>query len=159
MRFLNGLVGVYCLMIFTSAVTLALTPDEMLPDPLLEARARALSQELRCVVCQNQTIDDSDADLARDLRVIVREQLVAGQSEAQIKEYLVARYGEFILFRPRFSAQTLVLWSGPFALLLILLVVGLVYFRRKPKATQPLTTAEEQELQELLSQPETRMKP
>ena len=88
----------------------AVQPDEMLTDPALEARARALSQELRCMVCQNQSIDDSDAPLARDLRVLVRERLTAGDSDQQVLDFLVARYGEFVLLKPRFRWHTALLW-------------------------------------------------
>ncbi len=89
----------------------------MLADPKLEARARAISQELRCVVCQNQSIDDSDAPLARDLRVIVREQLSAGRSDAETMDYVVARYGNFVLLKPPVEPATWALWAGPFVLL------------------------------------------
>lgn len=130
----------------------AISPDEMLEDPALEQRARTLSQELRCVVCQNQSIDDSDADLAKDLRVIVREQLLAGQDEAQIKSYLVDRYGEFILFRPRFSGQTLFLWIGPFIFLLLLLGGGYLFYRSRSKTVSSLSNSEEEELQAILAQ-------
>src|SRR5438309_728002 len=98
---------------------LAVQPDEVLTDSVLEARARALSKELRCMVCQNQSIDDSDAPLARDLRILVRERLKAGDSDAQVIDFLVARYGEFVLLRPRFSWHTAVLWLGPAAMLLV----------------------------------------
>src|ERR1700741_2534203 len=90
-------------------------PEEMLRDPALEARARTLSQQLRCMVCQNQSIDDSDAPLARDLRILVRERLQAGDSDAQVIDFLVARYGEFVLLRPRLSAHTALLWVMPIA--------------------------------------------
>ena len=122
----------------------------MLDDPALEQRARNLSQELRCVVCQNQSIDDSDADLAKDLRVIVREQLLAGQSEAQIKSYLVDRYGEFILFRPKFSVHTLMLWIGPFVVLFLLLGGGIWFYRSRSKGVSALSDKEEQELSDIL---------
>ncbi|MDW8125673.1 MAG: cytochrome c-type biogenesis protein [Geminicoccaceae bacterium] len=92
----------------------ATAPDEMLADPALEARARALGKELRCLVCQNQSIDDSDAPLARDLRRIVRERLASGASEAEIKRFLVERYGEFVLLEPPFAPATWLLWAGPF---------------------------------------------
>lgn len=98
---------------------LAVQPDEILPDATLETRARALSKELRCMVCQNQSIDDSDAPLARDLRVLVRERLQAGDSDHQVIDFLVSRYGEFVLLRPRFSPLTALLWLGPAAMLLI----------------------------------------
>src|SRR5436305_11815885 len=97
----------------------AVQPDEVLSDTTLEARARALSKELRCMVCQNQSIDDSDAPLARDLRVLVRERLQAGDSDRQVIDFLVARYGEFVLLRPRLSAHTALLWLAPFSLVLL----------------------------------------
>jgi cytochrome c-type biogenesis protein CcmH len=92
---------------------LAAAPGEQLPDPVQERRARALGTELRCLVCQNQSIDDSDASLARDLRLLVRERITAGDNDQQIRDFLVARYGEFVLLRPRLTAQTLLLWSLP----------------------------------------------
>ena len=97
----------------------AVLPDEVLPDAALEARARIISQDLRCLVCQNQSIDDSAAPLARDLRLLVREQLKAGRTDQQIIDYLVDRYGEFVLLRPRFEGQTALLWLAPFAVLLL----------------------------------------
>lgn len=98
----------------------AVTPDEMLADPALEARARAISAQLRCVVCQNQSIDDSDADLAGDLRRLVRERLLAGDTDEQVMDFLVARYGEFVLLKPRLSSRNLLLWAAP----LLALVAG-----------------------------------
>src|SRR3981189_3944078 len=97
----------------------AVQPDEVLADAALEARARVLSKELRCMVCQNQSIDDSDAPLARDLRILVRERLQAGDSDQRVIDFLVARYGEFVLLKPRFSLHTALLWLRPAALLLI----------------------------------------
>jgi cytochrome c-type biogenesis protein CcmH len=91
----------------------AVQPDEIMADPVKEARARALSQELRCMVCQNQSIDDSEAPLARDLRILVRERIAAGDSDAQVIDFLVARYGEFVLLKPRLERQTLLLWLLP----------------------------------------------
>lgn len=118
---------------------LALTPDEILKDPALEERARALSAELRCMVCQNQSIDDSDAPLAKDLRVLVRERLVAGDSDAQVIDYLVGRYGEFVLLKPRFAWHTLVLWAaGPVALIAGIAAVVVALRRRK---TGPVAAA------------------
>ena len=102
---------------FAIGSSLAVQPDEVLNDAELEARARAISADIRCLVCQNQSIDDSDAPLARDLRLLVRERLVAGDSNEEVVDYLVARYGEFVLLQPRFGAHTLVLWLGPFAIL------------------------------------------
>ena len=105
----------------------AVLPDEVLADPALETRARNLSHELRCMVCQNQSIDDSNADLARDLRVLVRERLQAGDSDRQVIDYVVARYGEFVLLKPRFSARNALLWGTP---ILLLLIGGAVIFVR-----------------------------
>lgn len=96
----------------------AVEPDEILPNPQLEARARAISSELRCMVCQNESIDESHADLARDLRTLVREHLKNGETDAQIKAFLVARYGDFILLKPPFKAETLALWGAPLIVLL-----------------------------------------
>src|SRR5438105_5113965 len=96
----------------------AVQPDEILSDPVLEARARTLSRDLRCMVCQNQSIDDSDAPLARDLRILVRERLTGGDSDRQVVDFLVARYGEFVLLKPRFSGHTAILWAAPFVLLI-----------------------------------------
>jgi cytochrome c-type biogenesis protein CcmH len=90
----------------------AVTPDEMLKDPALEARARALSKQLRCMVCQNETIDDSDAPLAHDIRVLVRDRLARGDSDKQVIDFLVSRYGEFVLLRPRFEWRTALLWGA-----------------------------------------------
>jgi cytochrome c-type biogenesis protein CcmH len=114
----------------------AVQPDEVLSDAELEARARALSADLRCLVCQNQSIDDSDAPLARDLRLLVRERLVAGDSDAQVIDFLVARYGEFVLLKPRFAMHTLVLWIGPFAILALAAFAALRW-RRPVGADSP----------------------
>jgi len=110
----------------------AVNPGEILKDPVLEKRARAISKGLRCVVCQNQSIDDSDAQLARDLRVLVREQLVAGDSDQAVVDYVVSRYGDFVLLRPPVKAVTLVLWFGPVMIALIG-AMGLVLFFRRQK--------------------------
>ena len=130
----------------------AVMPDEMLPDAAQEARARAISKDLRCVVCQNQSIDDSDAPLARDLRVLVREQISKGRSDAEVRDYVVARYGNFVLLKPPMEGDTLLLWLGPFAVLL-LGGAGLIFWqRRKPVATPdaaPLSDAERVELDRL----------
>src|SRR5262252_8309199 len=129
----------------------AVEPDEMLPDPALEARARQISQELRCLVCQNQSIDDSNAALAKDLRVLVRERLSAGDSDEAVLSFVEARYGEFVLLRPKLNAHTLLLWLAP-ALLLLGAVVGVLRrARRSPApAAAPLTEAEQRRLAELL---------
>ena len=102
-----------------SGVALAVNPGEQLADPALEARARTISKELRCLVCQNQSIDDSDADLAQDLRLLVRERLMAGDSDQQVLDYITARYGDFVLLRPPFETATWLLWLAPFTVILI----------------------------------------
>lgn len=123
----------------------AVLPDEVMSDPVKEERARNLSKELRCMVCQNQSIDDSEAPLARDLRLLVRERIAAGDSDAQVIDFLVARYGEFVLLKPRFERQTWLLWLvTPVALLGGALVLW-IYARRRPKSgegTLPLTPDE-----------------
>ena len=120
-----------------SAPAFAVQPDEILRDPALESRARALSQELRCMVCQNQSIDDSDAPLAKDLRVLVRERLTAGDSDYQVIDFLVARYGEFVLLKPRVSSHTLLLWLAPFV---VLLLAGIGFVAAGRRARTPLMT-------------------
>ncbi len=128
----------------------AVQPDEVLSDPALEARARALSHQLRCMVCQNQSIDDSDAPLARDLRILVRERLKAGDSDTQVREFLVARYGQFVLLEPEKNLRTALLWLAP---LLVLLAGGLVllrfFARSRAGAPAPLTAAEKKRLEDL----------
>jgi cytochrome c-type biogenesis protein CcmH len=131
----------------------AVNPDEVLRDPALEARARHISMELRCMVCQNQSIDDSNADLARDLRLLVRKRLVDGDSDRQVLDYIVSRYGEFVLLKPRFSEKTWLLWGTPLALLGlggIALVVRSRRGRGAPTGTR-LTIEEEARLNEILS--------
>ena len=122
---------------------LALTPDEQLQDPALEARARAISAQLRCLVCQNQSIDDSEAPLALDLRTLVREQLTAGKSDAQVLDFIVARYGQFVLLKPRFEPETLILWGTPFAVLLI--AGAAMILRRKRAQVTPETPLSDDE--------------
>jgi len=130
----------------------AVTPDEQLADPKLEARARALSQELRCVVCQNQSIDDSAAPLAHDLRVILRERLAAGDSDKQAVDYLVRRYGDFVLLRPPFQADTVALWLGPLAVLLLGGTGAALYMRGRARAAEaPLSAAEEAQAARLMA--------
>jgi len=116
----------------------AVNPDEVLADPRLETRARTISAELRCMVCQNQSIDDSNADLAKDLRLLVRERLKAGDSDTQVLDYLVSRYGEFVLLKPRLSAHTILLWAMP---LLLLVIGGLVVLRQASKRARPIPPA------------------
>jgi cytochrome c-type biogenesis protein CcmH len=133
----------------------ALTPDEILSDPALEARARALSAELRCLVCQNQSIDDSDAALAKDLRILIREHLVKGESDAEIMDYVVARYGEFVLLKPRFSQRTLVLWGLPFAVLAAAALMLLIRRRSAATAEISLSDAEKVALEKALKEPQS----
>ena len=130
----------------------AVEPDEMLADPVLEARARVLSKNIRCLVCQNQSIDDSNASLARDLRIIVRERLVAGDSDTEIFDYLVARYGDFVLLKPPLKPSTYVLWYGP-AVVLGIGIIGVVVFltrRRQTTRTEPLDAEETARLARLM---------
>lgn len=130
----------------------ALEPSELLKDPALEERARHISAELRCLVCQNQSIDDSDAPLARDLRQLVRERLVAGDTDAEVRSFLVARYGEFVLLKPPLSLHTLLLWGTP---LMTLLAVAFVLWRsygrqHAPRKDDQLTADEQRRLNELM---------
>ena len=126
-----------------SVPALAVRPDEMLADPGLEARARTISEGLRCLVCQNQSIDDSDADLAHDLRVLVRERLTAGDSDDQVRAYLVARYGEYVLLNPMIAPHTLLLWVAAPVVLVIGAVVVVIAARRKRAAGQVALTEDE----------------
>ncbi|RWM83745.1 MAG: cytochrome c-type biogenesis protein CcmH [Mesorhizobium sp.] len=131
---------------------LAVKPDEVLADPALEARARTLSEELRCMVCQNQSIDESDADLARDLRVLVRQRLVAGDTDQQVIDYIVSRYGEFVLLKPRFSLRNALLWGTPVLLLLVGgIFIVLTARSRRSTATDALTAEEQAELDTILN--------
>jgi len=129
---------------------LAVQPDEILQDPPMEARARELSTELRCLVCQNQSIDDSNAPLARDLRILVRERLEAGDSNAEVLDFIVARYGEFVLLKPRLATNTLILWATPVVLLVF---GGLAIFlasRRRRADPTALTDEEKRRIETLL---------
>jgi len=145
---------VLVLLAFIAFSALAVEPSEMLPDPALEARAREIGQSLRCVVCQNQSIDDSAAEVAHDMRRAVRERLSAGDSNDQVFAYMVARYGDYVLLKPPFKAGTLVLWLGAPALLLIAAGVLLLAARRRraPVAPSPLSDDERRRLESLLRQ-------
>ena len=148
MRFVLAL----CLALLPS-LSLAVQPDELLADPKLEARAREISAELRCLVCQNQSIDDSDAGLARDLRLLVRERLKAGDSDIEVRDYLVQRYGDFILLKPPFKNETLLLWLTPFAVLLVGGGALLAMSRRRRRdsgVAAPLSETDEARLKALL---------
>lgn len=136
---------------------LAVQPDEVLTDPALEARARALSAQLRCLVCQSQSIDDSDASIARDLRLLIRERLEAGDSDAAVKEFLVDRYGEYVLLRPAFAWHNALLWGAP---LLALAIGGSLFFllfrRTRRGAVATLTPEEERRLAALIAKGDER---
>jgi cytochrome c-type biogenesis protein CcmH len=128
---------------------LALQPDEVMKDPQREARARVIGKELRCPQCQNQSIDDSDAPLARDLRLLVRQRLAAGDSDRQVKDYIVARYGTYVLLKPPFEPATYLLWFGPMLLLGAGGIAVLAWYRRRPLETSPLTDDERARLKSL----------
>jgi len=154
MRVVLRLLTLLFLSIAIFSPALAVRPDEMLKDPSLEARARALSSELRCLVCQNQSIDDSDADLAHDLRVLVRDRLRAGDSDQAVLDYLVQRYGDYVLLRPRVTLGTALLWAaGPIAL-----VGGLISIwfttrgsRLRNRTERPLTESEEARVEAIIA--------
>jgi cytochrome c-type biogenesis protein CcmH len=145
---LRALTALFFALALFSVSAFAVQPDEILADPVLEARARTLSQGLRCMVCQNQSIDDSDAPLAKDLRVLVRERLQAGDSDNQVIEFLVTRYGEFVLLKPRVSWHTALLWFAPFAVILVGALGLLAFLRRRDgegiAPAQPALTPDEQ---------------
>jgi cytochrome c-type biogenesis protein CcmH len=148
----GGAVALLLLLSAFAAPAYAVQPSEMLADPTLEARARALSAELRCMVCQNQSIDDSDAPLAADIRVLLRERIEAGDTDEQVMDFLVARYGEFVLLKPRLNAHTALLWITPFAVLLIGGgIAALGWRRRKAAETAPLDATEQETLRRLTS--------
>jgi cytochrome c-type biogenesis protein CcmH len=150
----RGLFALALVALACAAPARAVQPDEMLPNPALEARARSLSRELRCMVCQNQSIDDSDAPLARDLRILVRDRLKAGDDDKQVLDFLTARYGDFVLLKPRLAWRTAALWGTP-AALLVLGGLGLVLFLRRRAAiaaTPGLTPAEQQRVEDILRQ-------
>jgi cytochrome c-type biogenesis protein CcmH len=142
---MRRVIAALALLLALSGQAMALQPDEVLTDPALEARARELSKGLRCLVCQNQSIDDSDADLARDLRILLRERLAAGDSDEQVIGFLTARYGDFVLLKPPVMPVTWALWFGPAALLLLGaggIVIGL---RRRKAADAQLDALSDQE--------------
>ena len=148
------------LILFLQAPAYAVQPDEILSNTQLELRARNLSLGFRCLVCQNQSIDESDAPLARDLRILIRERLTDGDSDQQIKDFVVARYGDFVLLKPRLTARTAILWATPF--LIILVGFGLILRRRRavPPVSESALTSDEQELlQDLIDTSSLRRKP
>lgn len=144
------------LILLLSGVAGAVEPSERLADPVLEARARDLSRTLRCLVCQNESIDDSNADLARDIRVVLRERLMAGDTDQQARQFLVDRYGDFVLLKPPLETATLVLWFGPALVLAVGAVATAIYLRRRPReaAPLPLTEAERSRVAEMLREPD-----
>ena len=142
-----------CLAIGPYSGARAVEPDEILSDPAIEARARTISKSLRCLVCQNQSIDDSNADLAKDLRLLVRERLVAGDTDAVTIEYIVARYGDYVLLKPPFKARTFFLWAGPPAIFVLGVLALVLYFRRGRKDVDeapPLSAEERKRLEAAL---------
>lgn len=146
------------LLMLLSPIAMAVGPDEILPDPVLEQRARDISAGLRCLVCQNQSIDDSDADLARDLRILVRERLVAGDTNSEVEQYVVDRYGEYVLLNPRLGGHTILLWTAAPALLLAGLVTLLLLRRRHvaPVAASTLSPEEQAALDALRAEDGSR---
>jgi cytochrome c-type biogenesis protein CcmH len=154
MKYLHALALLVALVASPSAW--AVEPNEMLANPVLEARARAISKDLRCMVCQNESIDDSQAPLAHDLRVLVRERLKAGDSDAQVMNFLVSRYGEFVLLKPPLSWHTLALWGTPPGLVLLGIAMIVIVLRRRrtlpqAAAAASLTSAEEARIAEILA--------
>ena len=145
MIWLRALLLALCL----ATPVMALSPDEVLPDPVLEQRARDISAGLRCLVCQNQSIDDSDADLAKDLRILVRERLVAGDSDEAVRQFLVDRYGEYVLLNPRVNNHTILLWIAAPGLLLVGLGTLFVLARKRRIVTADLSAEEQAALDEL----------
>jgi len=157
-RIINLLLSfiVCSLLIAAASPAHAVRPDEMLADPVLEARAREISRELRCLVCRNQSIDDSDADLAHDLRVLVRERLKSGDSNEQTIGFVRARYGDFVLLRPPFAIGTALLWGGPLLVLLLGAFAVARLYRRRDVPVPPLSAEERQRLSAVLKEEGSR---
>lgn len=153
---MRSLLLALALAISATAVAWAVEPGERLADPALEARARALGEQFRCLVCQNQSIDDSNADLAHDLRVLIRERIAAGDNDRQVIQFMVSRYGDFILLNPPMKPATYVLWLAPFALPIAGLGAVILYWRRRSRETSPppapLTVEEQRRLARLLAE-------
>ena len=150
---LRQLIALFLAICLTSSAAQAVRPDERLANPAQEARAHAIGKELRCLVCQNESIEDSDADLAHDLRLVVRQRIVAGDSDKQVKQYIVARYGTYVLLRPPLNAETYALWFGPLLLLLAASGVAIAYYRRsrtRGGQVKPLSAAEKRRLAGLI---------
>lgn len=155
-RRLSFLVSALAVLLPVLVITpaMAVNPDEMLSNPVLEERAREISKELRCLVCQNQSIDDSDAELARDLRVLVRERLVAGDDNQEVIDYIVARYGDYVLLNPPLKPETYILWASPAVLVVLAILAVFAFYRRKKRDGSPasasLSKDEQKRLDELL---------
>ena len=150
---MKRLFALIALMLVLALPALAVDPAEMLKDPRLEARAEKLGGTLRCLVCQSESIEESNADLARDLRIIVRERISAGDSDQAIVDYLVSRYGDYVLLRPPFKTKTLVLWLGPFLLLVVAVGTAFAFYRRRARMVAPppaLSPEEQRRLDALL---------
>ncbi|GLQ17967.1 cytochrome c-type biogenesis protein [Maritalea porphyrae] len=140
---MNRIVIIFTLILALMGPAFSVEPDEVLQDPLLEQRARSISAGLRCLVCQNQSIDDSDADLAKDLRIVVRERLLAGDADSEVLEYVVARYGEFVLLKPTFAGHNLVLWlTAP--ILFVIGALALISVQRNRKSKLAALSKEEE---------------
>lgn len=141
-----------CMSLGFHQTAFAIQPGEMLTDRVLEQRARDIGKDLRCLVCQNQSIDDSDADLAHDLRVLVRQRILAGDSDAQVKQYVVDRYGDYVLLKPPLMLETILLWAGPLALFLCAIGLAVTYYRRRTGsiAAAPLSADESRRVADLL---------
>jgi cytochrome c-type biogenesis protein CcmH len=157
-RILRPAALLFVSLMLVGAAHAALEPEELLKDPASEKRARTITKELRCVVCQNQSVDDSDAPLAKDIRMIVRERILAGETDAEVRAYVVKRYGQYVLLRPPLGVDTALIWVGPFALLAIGLGVAALYLRRARSAgdaqTGTLSPEEEQRVEALLKDAE-----
>ena len=151
---MKRLIGALLLLMLLAPAAHAVEPGERLADPALEARARALSEELRCMVCQNETIDESSAPLAHDLRVLLRQRIAAGDSDAQAVKFITDRYGDFVLLKPPVEPATYILWFGPIAVLLLAAGGATIYLRRRKAAAPaaPLSAAEERRVERLLEE-------
>lgn len=155
---MKKLMIVLAALVALSAPALAVDPDEVLDDPILEQRAREVSKDLRCVVCQNQSIDDSDSGIAKKMRLLVRDRISQGDSNQEVKDYLVSRYGDFVLLKPPVKAKTLILWFGP-AVMVVLGLIGIIFYyrrraREKPEnaGAKPLSAQEKARLEALLKE-------
>ncbi len=150
--FAARLIGALLAVLLLATVARAVEPDEIVADPAIEARARAISKGLRCLVCQNESIDESNAELARDLRLLVRQRLQAGDSDQAVTAYIVSRYGDFVLLDPPFKAQTYALWLGPLAIAAFALGFVFVFYRRRAGRSEaaPLSEDDERRLAKLI---------